>query len=198
LGCEASIPELKKKLIKNSLQVIIREEYCSEDQNLLLLDTVAKGSRVILGSVYGPNSNDPPFFEKLSEKLWQYNGVPVILSGDWNCTYSSSPLENNIDCLNMARLPNLNHSLLLNEMCDSFNLGDPFRFLYPEKLDFSYVPRVENSKNKSRLDFFIMSEDFMEKMAECVILPGLQNKLFDHKAVTLTLNKHTAPIISNP
>jgi exonuclease III len=175
-------------LIKASLNLDILEEYKSEDENLLLLRVNLKGTELILISIYGPNSNNRNFFNTLSTKIAQYSETLIITGGDWNCTYSSNPLERNIDCLNMRRLPNVMHSGLLNDICDNFNVSDPFRYLYPEKREYSYVPRSVNNVNKSRLDFFIISDEFYEYPIDCEILPNLQNKLFDHKGVVLTIN----------
>jgi exonuclease III len=65
---------------------------------------------------------------------------------------------------------------------------DPFRFLYPEKKEFSYCPRNPLQKNRSRLDYFIISESIIDNITDCVIADTVQNKLFDHKAVTLSFN----------
>jgi exonuclease III len=52
-------------LIKNSIPVDISEQYGSEDENLLLLRLRIKGTEMILISIYGPNSNNPEFFNNL-------------------------------------------------------------------------------------------------------------------------------------
>jgi hypothetical protein len=89
----------------------------------------------------------------------------------------------------MTRPPNASHSKKIKEMCENFNLTDPYRYLYPDKLEYTYVPRAAGKKNKSRLDFFILSEALLDSVSECEISTGLQNNLFDHKPVKLTLNK---------
>jgi hypothetical protein len=71
-----------------------------------------------------------------------------------------------------------------------FSLTDPFRFLYPEKLEYSYIPRNILANNKSRLDFFIISDSLLDCVTDCNIAPNLQNKLFDHRAISLTFNQN--------
>jgi hypothetical protein len=56
--------------------------------------------------------------------------------------------------------------------------------------------------NKSRIDFFLVSESILESVSSCKISQGLQNKLFHHKAVTTTINGfentgNLRPTISN-
>jgi hypothetical protein len=52
------------------------------------------------------------------------------------------------------------------------------------------VPRNDARSNKSRLDYFLVSGDLHDLITSCNISPELQNKLFDHKAITLTLNQN--------
>ena len=52
--------------------------------------------------------------------------------------------------------PNLQNSRYLNEWIEEGELVDPFRVLYPEKVEFSFTSfrRVDNI-GKNRLDFFL-------------------------------------------
>ncbi len=56
-------------------------------------------------------------------------------------------------------------------------------------------------KKRSRIDFFIVSKALAGSITDCQILPALQNKLFDHKAISLSFKSIgkpiTIPIISN-
>jgi hypothetical protein len=120
-------------LIKSSISHDILDIRRSQDENILLLHARVKGTEIVIVSIYGPNTTDPGFFAVLQELLRKFNNLPVIMGGDWNCTYSTEPLAFNIDCLNMNRVPNLNHSVKVRELCEIFGLSDPYRFLYPEK-----------------------------------------------------------------
>jgi exonuclease III len=174
-------------LIKQSLQFRILDQINSQDENILALRIHLKNTEVMLISIYGPNNTDPGFFNVLSDILRTLNDVPVILGGDWNATLSTDPVQNNIDVLNMARLPNLSHSNKISDLLVNFNLSDPFRFFYPDRKEYSHVPRYNLSQNKSRLDFFFVSDSLLDFTSDCLIHTALQNKLFNHKAVSLLL-----------
>jgi exonuclease III len=110
------------------------------------------------------------FFTNLSNYLQTYNGIPVVIGGDWNCTFSCEAGTGNIDCLNMARPPNLAHSRKIADLCKNYNLSDPYRYLYPDNIDFSYQPRAVGSRNRSRLDFFYCIRSFtglFNRMQNC-------------------------------
>jgi hypothetical protein len=171
------------------------EEFRTDDENVLGLRANIYGSEVLLVSVYGPNSNDAEFYENLSDLLHLNEEVPIVMGGDWNCLYSTYPVDSNMDCINMTRTPNQNNSLKLNELSEMYSLTDPFRFLYPDKIEFSYVPRNILSNNRSRLDFFLVSDSILGDVYESTISQTLQNKLFDHKVINVTFNR---PVTSTP
>jgi len=73
-------------LIKNNLNLSEIARYTDQDENiLLLLLQDPTGNKLIVGSIYGPNSYDPDFFTNLSSglnRLDQGTGnTPIILGG---------------------------------------------------------------------------------------------------------------------
>jgi exonuclease III len=109
-------------LIKYDLDYEIIDTRRSEDENLILLHIRIAGTELCLISIYGPNSVDINFFNTIHNLLTNFNNVPAVIGGDFNCTYSTDPVADNIDCLNMSRLPNITHSEKISELCEEFNL----------------------------------------------------------------------------
>ena len=140
----------------------------------------------------------PGFFRKLDLSIRKLGQWPVILGGDWNCTFSSDPVTDNIDCRNMAQLPNARHSGLLHELCTNHNLTDPYRLFFPGRKDFSFCPKNALQLNRSRIDFFIISTPLFGACSSCDIAPAMQNSLFDHKAVKLNFNSKPVKKKGNP
>jgi exonuclease III len=158
-------------LIKYELQYEVLSEIAATDENSLLLHLNIQGNNLCVISLYGPNNTDPDFFTALEEWVRQYTNqqVPVIIGGDFNCTYSSDPVPDNIDCFNMTRPPNITHSRKINEICDQYNLVDPYRLMNPDLQEFTYSPRSIAMKNQSRLDFFLVSETILDSVSSCKI-----------------------------
>jgi exonuclease III len=177
-------------LFKKDLIFSVVDRKTDEDENLLLLKVNIGTQQYILGSVYGPNEIDVNFFEKIRLALNDWGNENVILAGDWNCLFSCDNVPYNIDCMYMQACPNAANSVHLRELCDEFDLSDPYRFLYPDKKDFTYRPRVQSKKNRSRLDFFVISQNLLSTIDDCFAVPVLQNSLFDHKAVKLKIGKN--------
>jgi hypothetical protein len=142
---------------------------------------------MLLISIYGPNSNDYDFFSSLRGILLQNKEIPTVCAGDWNTTYCTDPGENNIDIINMLAPPSITRSAWLAELCDEFNLSDPFRIMHVDRRDFTYVPR-SGTKNRSRLDFFITSDVLIPLCNKCSIDHSLSTDLFDHKSIRLSFD----------
>jgi exonuclease III len=202
-------------LIKYELQIELLDTRKTDDENFLLLHLriapgrgngvstggdvgTGTGTELVLICIYGPNSNDPVFFDNIKMHLEDFKNIPVIMGGDWNCTFSTDPIETNIDCLNMSRAPNISHSKKLAELCTQYELSDPYRLTNSEKLEFTFVPRSALARNKSRIDFFLISEVLLNFVSKCEIADSLQNKLFDHKAVHLIFNEKKPSGILRP
>ncbi len=103
--------------------------------------------------IYGPNKKDDDFFRRLSTSLNVLGRYPIVLGGDWNTVFSCLPAGDNPDIFHMQDVPNANNSKKIRELCVEYELSDPFRVLFPNRSDFSYVPYGTIRKNRSRLDF---------------------------------------------
>jgi hypothetical protein len=124
----------------------------------------------------------------------------VIIGGDWNCTLDSRNSRLNIDTYNMAGIPSLRRSQWLNSLCGNVKLIDPYRHLYPEKMEFTYVPFDENATNRSRLDCFLISDHLISRCINCRVPSSLSTLIFDHKQVHLIFrrdNSHKKQVIND-
>ena len=89
----------------------------------------------------------------------------------------------------MQDLPNKRHSDYLVQFCEDLGMQDPFRALNPVRRDYTYCPFGTVRGNRSRIDFFLISNTLIPHVSSCEIAPCPQNKLFDHKAVILSFTK---------
>jgi exonuclease III len=165
-------------LIKNKLSITVHDEPSDME--------ISEGnSRFVLGVVYGPNTNDEVTYTNLSADLGRFNNNTIILGGDWNATLDNSIVNSNIDVINMVNIPSHVRSQRMLNMCQNYNLTDPFRIKFLTRSEFTFVPSAANSRNRSRLDFFLVSESLAGSFSDVIISPLLLCCYFDHKAVTL-------------
>jgi len=170
-------------LIKSSLGLSEIAKKCDPDENyIVLLAESPQGKRIILASIYGPNTHKPNFFTNLRNDVLSFGGLPIIIGGDWNCTISTEPAATNIDCFNMTNTPNDRHSALIYDFCETLEVSDPFRFLYPNKEEYSYVSK-NTVRPTSRIDFFLNSTQLLPEVQTCSIDITRLSKAFDHNAI---------------
>jgi exonuclease III len=144
-----------------------------------------KKYKLILASIYGPNSHNPYFFQALYRAIKEMGDYPVIMGGDFNATFSMDPVALNIDCHSMNEIPNYRHSKYINDFSEALNLVDPFRFLHPNKREYSYKPFGNKRKNRSRIDFFLVSVSLLNLKIDCSINSSILASCFDHKPILL-------------
>jgi len=128
------------------------------------------------------------FFNYIDNFLTRNDVSFTIMGGDWNTTFSTDNSVNNIDIFGMVRPPGINRAVMLNNVCTKFNLTDPYRFKYYNEREFTYVPR-NGRNNRSRLDFFLVSENILELINDVKISNVVSTKLFDHKLIKATFFK---------
>jgi hypothetical protein len=74
------------------------------------------------------------------------------------------------------------------EIMQEGKLTDPFRMLWPDRRDFTYIPR-SGRQNRSRIDFFLVSDSLLFNITDASISHSLQTNLFDHKTIFLSVGK---------
>jgi hypothetical protein len=164
---------------------------CDDDGNIIVLDINLDvgNERLIVGSLYGTNQNEEGFFNTLDQFLTHLNGPPIILGGDLNATWDNRNVNVNLDVHAMQNIPSIFRTNKIRSLCTNFNLVDPFRSLYPNKKDFTYVPSVVDNLNRSRIDFFMITVTLLPHVKNCSISAGLLTTHFDHKCIYLNFKK---------
>jgi exonuclease III len=172
-------------LIDANLNCEITSRYCDECDNILGLKVKVDNYEFWVVSIYGPNQNEDLFFDNLNNLFRTAGDTPFVLGGDWNATVCTVNNADNIDTLYMNSPPSVFRSQKIQELLYNGQLTDPFRALWPEKREFTYIPRTGRN-NRSRIDFFVISDSILNLIKDCHISDSLHSSLFDHKSIHLT------------
>jgi hypothetical protein len=78
-----------------------------------------------IGSIYGPNEDNPEFFEQIKTNLRILISDYEVIGRDWNTTLDTRNSRVNIDTLHMPSIPSARRSALLDELCTEHKLVDP-------------------------------------------------------------------------
>jgi hypothetical protein len=82
--------------IKRNIFHEIVDIYRSADENVILCKVKIKNVLLVIGSIYGPNENNPDFFVRLRRKLEDW-ALPFIIGGDFNTVLDQSLGMENLD-----------------------------------------------------------------------------------------------------
>jgi hypothetical protein len=102
---------------------------------------------------------------------------------------SNLPLNVNPDVFSMRAVPSTARTNRILQLCEDFRLLDPYRTLHPDQRDYTYIPSGVLRTNRSRIDYFLITEDLFENVSKCEIAQSFCKKSFDHKNITLSFKK---------
>ena len=111
---------------------------------------------------------------------------PVIMCGDLNVAHEEIDLKNPKTNKGNAGFTNEERG----KMTELLNAGfiDSYRYLYPEKIEYSWWSYMGHAREKNvgwRIDYFIVSNDFKEKIKDATIYTEILGS--DHCPVGLEI-----------
>ena len=181
--------------------------FCKKQPNSIIygLDDIDEEGRVIiiefdnffLLHVYTPNSGEElkrldyrtktwdKVFRKKVIELQEYK--PVIVCGDLNVAHKEIDLKNPKTNLKTAGYT-IEERESFDKLLNDGELIDTYRFLNPEKVEYSYWSYRFNSRKKNtgwRIDYFLVSQKIIKNVKKSLILTDIMGS--DHAPVKLVL-----------
>lgn len=111
---------------------------------------------------------------------------PLIICGDMNVAHEEIDLRNPKANRRNAGFTDEERSCMTRLLDAGFT--DTFRALYPDKVAYTWWSYMGNARAKDigwRIDYFLVSDRFMDRVRDCVILPHIMGS--DHCPVMLEL-----------
>jgi exodeoxyribonuclease-3 len=182
--------------------------FCKKQPNSIIygLDDIDEEGRVIilefekffLLHVYTPNSGEElkrlDYRTKTWDKVFRKKVIelqehkPVIVCGDLNVAHKEIDLKNPKTNLKTAGYT-IEERESFDKLLKDAELVDTYRFLNPEKVEYSYWSYRFNSRKKNtgwRIDYFLISEKYIKNVKKSLILTEIMGS--DHAPVKLVLN----------
>ena len=163
------------------IEIIEDSIYNDKSGNFTVLNVKFENYVITIGCVYGPNNDDPNFFENVvfskTEKCQETSDFTII-GGDWNISLSQE-----LDTFGYTAENNINAKKSLLLLIENLGLMDIFRELYPTKKRFSW--RQFGGIKRARLDFFLISATLLPFVVTTDILPGIAS---DHSMPVLDID----------
>ena len=169
-------------LFNNNFEFKINKIEKDDNGNMLVISFTSMDKNFVLVNIYGPNKDDPLFYENLTGTIKEYKNNNIIVVGDFNIA-----LDQDIDCCNYKQVNNPKARKAVEEMMLDLGLADIWRENNPDCKRYTW--RRPNPLKQSRLDYFLLSDLLIWYFEDADILPGYRS---DHSMVTLTLQlKHS-------
>ena len=171
---------------RNDFEFKIYNTLKDHSGNLLILDIEIEKHRITLVNLYGPNNDDPSFYEKLQNNVTSFGNSDIIILGDWNMLLNPA-----IDGLNYKHINNPNARQRVLKLMNDLNLYDVWREENLEKRKFTWKRKLQPGViQMGRLDFFLVSETLINYSLEENISPGYRS---DHSLISMSLQFSKSP-----
>ena len=147
----------------------------------LIVNAEAQGTIMTLVNLYGPNADEPGFFENVHSKLDGQHIGDLVMGGDFNFGF-----DMNLDRKTSGRIVSNNDRCkrVVQNMMNEYNLIDIWREQNPFKREYTCIRG--GGRSMSRIDLFLVSETLVYGIGEMdtKIVDGF---LADHRMVTLQI-----------
>ena len=143
-------------LFNNNFEYKKHKIYKGDGGNFIFASISAFGKKYLIGAIYGPNKDNPDFYQNLTEFLKQNSSdSEIILGGDFNVI-----IDQNLDSENYKRENNPKAREKIEEMMISLDLTDVWRDMNPDVRRYTWR-RKNPQLQQGRLDYFLISESLM-------------------------------------
>uniref|UniRef100_A0A3P9HFR2 exodeoxyribonuclease III n=1 Tax=Oryzias latipes TaxID=8090 RepID=A0A3P9HFR2_ORYLA len=162
-------------LIHQNLALTVDKVIQHADGRYILVTGLLYGEKILLGSVYAPNTFDSSFYSKFLAEVSSVSSTHILIGGDFNCGLTPSTDYNPPKTQAPSRM-----SRATVELCSDLGLFDAWRICNPRTKDFTFFSRPHLSF--SRIDFLFVSRSVLDRTRVCSINPCV---LSDHSSVSM-------------
>lgn len=163
-------------LIHKSIPFRVTKTIEDKYGSYIIVQGMVLSQKLNLINVYGPNDDNPSFFEQLFLTVAALDG-PYVIRGDFNCvldtTLDRSTQTDTTHVRTRKTLLNYIHDLRLTEVWKAYN---------PNKREYSCYS--SSYKSHSRIDYFLVSVELMSCVKNC-FYNGIV--ISDHAAVSMDM-----------
>ena len=135
----------------NNFKFKIHHVFKDQTGNLLTIDIEIEKHRITLVNLYGPNNDDPAFYEKVQNSITKLKNHNIIAVGDWNLLLNPS-----LDGTNYKHINNPNSRQKVLQLMSDLNLYDVWREENMESHTYTWKRKLQSDLiQMGRLDFFL-------------------------------------------
>lgn len=164
-------------LFKYSLQHDVIQVKHADCGNFIIVTCKIGTQTYLLANVYGPNEDDPVFYQTLTHHIESFSTDHIIIGGDFNFVINPK-----LDSFNYAREYNTNAKRVFINFIDENMLSDVWRSKNPQRLEYTWLQN--NPLKGGRLDMIFVNSQMMSFVRDVTIKPGYRT---DHCLVAMKM-----------
>lgn len=164
-------------LFNNNFEFKIKKVDRDINGNYILILLTTMGKDILLVNIYGPNKDNPNFYDNINVKIRQYEKHGLAIVGDWNLVINPY-----LDYDNYKHVNNPKAAEAVAKIISDHNLSDIWRENNLEIRRFTW--RKTSPLKQSRLDFFLVCDHLILNYHDSDIIPGYRS---DHSMIVLKL-----------
>ena len=170
-------------LINNTFEYQITEFKTDQEGRYIILNLLINNLIPIqIINIYGCNNDNPEWFTNLFNIVDKQSADNVIITGDWNTALSEK------DTYNYQFQRNIKSRNIINSYIEKNKYIDIWRDQNKDQKRFTWG--TKKPFKKSRLDYFIISEDILTFNPKSEINTAYRS---DHNTISLKLNVNSHP-----
>ena len=170
-------------LINNTFEYYISNKVLDPDGRYIILELdIINLLKVAIINLYAPNKDKPDWFNALFKKVNKLLFENEIYVGDWNVLLTGLDRYN----YNKVRYPQANSAI--KDFLSKHNLIDIWRIQNLERKRYTW--KTSNPCRRSRLDYFLITEDLLSLDPQTDILNAYRS---DHNIISMSCLKSTQP-----
>lgn len=135
-------------LLNNNFEQKVKKVKTDKNGNYIILDIEIQGKDITLANIYGPNEENPNFYENLIKNIADFENENVIVCGDWNLI-----LDTEKDCDNYLHINNPKARRVVLTLVEEENFVDVWRLMNEDTRKYTWR-RLNPTKKQARLDYF--------------------------------------------
>lgn len=166
-------------LFNPTLTFIIQKCWTCNSGRAIILDICINQKNFTLVCLYGPNLDDPTFFDLVNLQIVNFPWDSVVIAGDFNFVFNLD-----LDKKGGNLHTNFNARNSCHNLMNCYDLVDIWRERNPHNQRFTWTSSITNDIH-CRLDFFLISRSLMYSTRNATITPSLNS---DHSMINLDLS----------
>lgn len=166
-------------LFNNTFEHIIKKIVKDKEGRFIGIDIEFMDCKITLVNIYGPNTDDPAFFEYVTKEIEMIGNDTIIWGGDFN-TVQNHQLDTSGGSGGYHKKANS----IICDIMEEKDLLDIWREKNPDVKRFTWRGKCRNVLKQSRIDYFLISSDLADLNLSTDIKAGYRT---DHSLIIINI-----------